>query len=53
MMAKAIEIGVLATVNEDIRSLRETIIYGIKGMAAYVHHALNLQEENIEINNMF
>ena len=50
MMAKAIEIGVFATVNEDIRSLRETIIYGIKGMAAYVHHALNLQEENIEIN---
>jgi hydroxylamine reductase len=29
-------VGVLATENEDIRSLRETIIYGLKGIAAYV-----------------
>ena len=50
MMSKANEIGILTTQNEDIRSLRETIIYGIKGMAAYAHHALNLREENIEIN---
>lgn len=34
--------GVLATVNEDIRSLRELVIYGLKGMAAYVEHAQNL-----------
>lgn len=34
--------GVLATVNEDIRSLRELVIYGLKGMAAYVEHAHNL-----------
>ena len=34
--------SVLATVNEDVRSLRELIIYGLKGMAAYVEHAQNL-----------
>ncbi|MDO5301544.1 MAG: hydroxylamine reductase [Tissierellia bacterium] len=32
-------IGVLATEDEDIRSLRELITYGLKGLAAYVHHA--------------
>lgn len=35
-------IGVLATENEDVRSLRELIIYGLKGMAAYAEHAMNL-----------
>jgi hydroxylamine reductase len=35
-------IGVLATENEDIRSLRELVIYGLKGMAAYLEHASNL-----------
>jgi len=35
-------IGVLATENEDVRSLRELTIYGLKGMAAYVEHAQNL-----------
>lgn len=39
---KAETVGVLATENEDIRSLRELLIYGLKGMAAYVHHANNL-----------
>ncbi|WP_434629554.1 hydroxylamine reductase [Thermoanaerobacterium thermosaccharolyticum] len=39
---KALSVGVLATVNEDIRSLRELITYGIKGMAAYAFHAANL-----------
>lgn len=34
--------SVLATQNEDVRSLRELIIYGLKGMAAYVEHAQNL-----------
>lgn len=42
MEAKAQSIGVLATVNEDIRSLRELVIYGLKGMAAYHDHADNL-----------
>ncbi|MDD3027883.1 MAG: hydroxylamine reductase [Erysipelotrichaceae bacterium] len=42
MVAKGKEQGVLACVDEDIRSLREMIIYGLKGMGAYVHHALNI-----------
>ncbi|MDP4120428.1 MAG: hydroxylamine reductase [Bacillota bacterium] len=49
MLAKASSIGVLSTENEDIRSLREMIIYGIKGMAAYTKHALNIGKENNEI----
>ncbi len=40
MDAKAAESGVLATENEDVRSLRELITYGVKGYAAYTHHAL-------------
>jgi len=46
MLEKAATIGVLATINEDVRSLRELIIYGLKGMAAYTHHALNIGSEN-------
>ncbi len=34
-----INTGILATENEDVRSLRELLIYGLKGMAAYGHHA--------------
>ena len=37
--AKAKTVGVLATENEDIRSLRELITYGLKGLAAYMKHA--------------
>jgi hydroxylamine reductase len=40
--AKEIEVGVLTTKDEDIRSLRELIVYGVKGMAAYAEHAYNL-----------
>jgi hydroxylamine reductase len=36
---KASEVGVLSIDNEDVRSLRELLIYGVKGMAAYAHHA--------------
>lgn len=43
------QVGVLATENEDVRSLRELITYGVKGMAAYAHHAYNLGQENNEI----
>ncbi|HBH13028.1 MAG TPA: hydroxylamine reductase [Clostridiales bacterium] len=43
------EVGVLATENEDIRSLRELVTYGLKGMAAYAEHAYNLKFENKEI----
>ncbi len=50
MLEKASNVGVLATENEDVRSLRELIIYGLKGMAAYTHHALNIGKENTEIN---
>ncbi|MCY6369966.1 hydroxylamine reductase [Clostridium ganghwense] len=39
---KAEKVGILSTENEDIRSLRELLIYGLKGMAAYLHHANNL-----------
>jgi len=42
MEAKAGLVGVLSTENEDIRSLRELIIYGLKGIAAYGEHAFNL-----------
>lgn len=35
-------VGVLTTENEDVRSLRELIVYGLKGLAAYYDHALNL-----------
>ncbi|GAU78149.1 hydroxylamine reductase [Fusibacter sp. 3D3] len=35
-------VGVLSTVNEDVRSLRELITYGLKGIAAYAEHAANL-----------
>lgn len=50
MLTKASSIGVLATDNEDIRSLREMIIYGVKGMAAYTEHARNLGKVNLDIN---
>ncbi len=46
---KATEVGVLSTENEDIRSLRELVIYGLKGMAAYAEHAWNLGKVNDEI----
>lgn len=42
MADKALEVGVMACDNEDIRSLRELTIYGLKGMAAYAEHAYNL-----------
>ncbi|MBI4977265.1 MAG: hydroxylamine reductase [Spirochaetes bacterium] len=38
-LRKSYLVGVLTTKDEDIRSLRETIIYGLKGIAAYVNHA--------------
>ena len=42
-------VGVLATANEDVRSLRETVIYGLKGIAAYGDHAAMLGYESDEI----
>ncbi len=49
MLGKATSVGVLATQNEDVRSLRELITYGVKGLAAYTHHALNIGKEKAEI----
>ncbi len=49
MEAKAQVCGVLATENEDVRSLRELITYGMKGLAAYTHHALNLGKQDNDI----
>ncbi|WRQ34076.1 hydroxylamine reductase [Bacteroidales bacterium MB20-C3-3] len=49
MDAKALEVGVLATENEDVRSLRELTIYGLKGMAAYAEHAFNLGHEDKDV----
>jgi len=51
IMKKAGEIGVLSTKNEDVRSLRELLIYGLKGVAAYYHHAYVLDEKDKEISN--
>lgn len=51
MLKKAEKIGVLSTENEDIRSLREMIIYGLKGMAAYAEHAKNIGKEDLSINS--
>lgn len=47
---KSTEIGVLATKNEDIRSLRELITYGLKGMSAYLKHANELNYDSEEVN---
>lgn len=42
MIGKSILIGILSIENEDIRSLKELLTYGVKGMAAYGEHAWNL-----------
>lgn len=50
---KAKEVGVLSTENEDVRSLRELTTYGLKGAAAYGHHAHNLGYEDNDIYAFF
>lgn len=47
---KAAEVGVLSTENEDIRSLRELITYGLKGLSAYSKHANALLEDNEDVD---
>ena len=47
--AKAAEVGILSQANEDVRSLRELLIYGLKGLAAYVDHAAILGFQKSEI----
>lgn len=46
--SKAARVGVLSTADEDVRSLRELITYGLKGMAAYSKHANMLLQDNEE-----
>ncbi len=48
-LSKAASVGVLSTENEDIRSLRELLVYGLKGMAAYADHAAVLGNEDQEV----
>ena len=48
--AKAKTVGVLATENEDIRSLRELITYGLKGLSAYSKHANVLAQDDEEVD---
>lgn len=47
---KAAQVGVLSTEDEDIRSLRELITYGLKGLSAYSKHANALGVENGEVD---
>jgi hydroxylamine reductase len=46
---KGAEVGILATANEDVRSLRSILLFGVKGVAAYAHHAyiLGATDESI------
>jgi hydroxylamine reductase len=55
MLADAKAIGIMADrdINEDIRSLKELAIYGLKGMAAYGHHAYVLGKQDETVNNFF
>lgn len=48
--AKAAQVGVLSTEDEDIRSLRELITYGLKGLSAYSKHANALLREDGEVD---
>ncbi len=48
--AKARTVGVLSTENEDVRSLRELVTYGLKGLSAYSKHANVLREDDIEVD---
>ena len=50
---KANSVGVLSTENEDVRSLRELLIIGVKGIAAYADHAAELGFEKDEIYDFF
>ena len=47
---KARQVGVLSTHDEDIRSLRELITYGLKGLSAYSKHANALLQKDEEVD---
>lgn len=48
---KAKSVGVMSTENEDVRSLRELLIIGLKGIAAYADHAAMLEYRNTDISD--
>ena len=50
ILEKAPEIGILSTADDDIRSLRSLIIFGLKGMSAYLKHANALGQDNEDVN---
>ncbi len=50
---KALSVGILATENEDVRSLRELLVIGLKGIAAYGDHAAVLGYEDLAIYGFF
>jgi hydroxylamine reductase len=49
LKSDGISVGVLSTKNEDVRSLRELITYGVKGIAAYLDHAYRLGEKSPKV----
>ena len=55
MIEDAKNVGIMSDANldMDIRSLRELLIYGFKGMAAYAHHAYILGKYDDDVNNFF
>ncbi len=55
LIAQGIKIGVMSdpSLNEDIRSLRELLLYGLEGMAAYACHASLLGESDEEVSSFF
>lgn len=55
LVAEGEKVGIMADpdLNEDIRSLRELIIYGLKGMAAYADHAAILGHQDEEVSSFF
>ncbi len=48
-----VDMSAIWNAHEDIRSLKSLILFGIKGMAAYAHHAMVLGFTNEEVNNFF
>ncbi len=51
-LEEAAKVGVLSETDEDLRSLKQMVIYGVKGAAAYTEHALNLGFEDKDIYEM-
>lgn len=47
---KATKVGVMRETNEDVRSLKELIVYGLKGMAAYLEHANRLGHNDVSLH---